>query len=80
MIIHHCLTLNTNITPTYLNTYVTHPTGAGPGGPLAHTDVPWGHPCQTAGKATFGGTTCHSYYPEIRNGYHDYFNYPLLPY
>ena len=45
-----------------LSSYVTHPTGAGPGGPPAHKGAPLGHPCLTVAGTTCSNTANHSYY------------------
>ena len=47
-----------------LSSYITHPTGAGPGGPPAHMDGPPDHQCLRVAKTFFyESCICHSYYP-----------------
>ena len=61
-----------------LNSYITHPTGAGPGGLQPHTgDSPDRVPNQLACEIFSGNITYHSYY-QIRNGHCDCFTITIL--
>ena len=56
-----------------LNSYITHPTGAGPGDHLVHRDGPPDQVNYQLECDIFScNTTCHSYC-QIRNGHCDYF-------
>ena len=63
---------NSNI-PMSLNSYITHSTREGSGGPLHHTHSLWGlAKIPPESYTAFGNTACHSLLSKIRNGYCDY--------
>ena len=45
-----------------LSSYITHPTGAGPGGPPAHKGAPPGHLYLKVACIIYGNTANHNYY------------------
>ena len=69
VVLHHYLHQNENPNMSMLlNSYITHPTRAGPLGSPAHKDVPLGLDCHPmAPSIFFYSSAYHSYY-EIRNG------------
>ena len=70
-IVFHHYKNNPNIS-TPLNSYITHPTWAGPGGPLDHRGVPQGQDYCHWGYGNISCSTAYHNYCQIRNGHRDY--------